>query len=123
MAVGGRKDTSYISSLEHGNDFLFDFTCSPCNADGKNKEAIKFCIECGEYLCGNCLNDHNRFAKMKKHQIVDPSKRQTIDTNQTTFMAPSITICCEKHSGKALDMFCGDHDEVCCAVCIALDHR
>ncbi|XP_060564174.1 uncharacterized protein LOC132723465 [Ruditapes philippinarum] len=123
MAVGGRKDPSYVSSLEHGNDFLYDYTCSLCAADGKNKEAAKFCIDCGEYLCGNCLNDHNKFPKMKSHKVVDPSEQSTIcRTNQTTSIAPTITICCEKHNGKPLEMFCSDHDEVCCAVCIALYH-
>ncbi|XP_053385734.1 uncharacterized protein LOC123537753 [Mercenaria mercenaria] len=27
------------------------------------------------------------------------------------------------HHGKLVDMFCKEHDEVCCAVCIAIKHR
>ncbi|XP_052778738.1 uncharacterized protein LOC128216209 [Mya arenaria] len=30
---------------------------------------------------------------------------------------------CEKHPGKALKLVCGDHDQLCCHVCVAVDHR
>ncbi|XP_060557695.1 uncharacterized protein LOC132718083 [Ruditapes philippinarum] len=30
---------------------------------------------------------------------------------------------CAIHHGKLVDMFCKDHDEVCCAACIAIKHR
>ncbi|XP_045210384.2 uncharacterized protein LOC123561832 [Mercenaria mercenaria] len=122
MAVGGRKVPSFAGSLEQGCDFLYDYTCSPCISDGKNKEAVKFCIDCGEYLCGNCLNDHNRFAKMKSHRLVDPAMYDSRFVSQKDVSVPAITICCEKHHGKVLDMFCGDHNAVCCAACLALDH-
>lgn len=29
---------------------------------------------------------------------------------------------CNKHHGKLLDMYCKDHEEVCCAVCAVIEH-
>ncbi|XP_052778786.1 uncharacterized protein LOC128216256 [Mya arenaria] len=30
---------------------------------------------------------------------------------------------CERHPGEALKLVCGDHDQLCCPVCVAMDHR
>ncbi|XP_045210382.2 uncharacterized protein LOC123561831 [Mercenaria mercenaria] len=122
MAVGGRKAPAFAVSPEQGCDFLYDYTCSPCISDGKNKEAIKFCVDCGEYLCENCLIDHNRFAKMKSHRLVDPERYDHGRISPKDSCVPTITIYCDKHHGEVLDMFCGEHDEVCCTICLELEH-
>ncbi|XP_060564165.1 uncharacterized protein LOC132723454 [Ruditapes philippinarum] len=124
MAVGGRKDPSYSNSLQHGCDFLHDFTCSPCENEGKNTEAVKFCMDCDEYLCISCLNGHNRYGGTKGHRVVDPANtnRSRVQVNRKGSDVQSITVTCSKHGGKVVDMFCGDHDEVCCADCLQLEH-
>ncbi|XP_053386549.1 uncharacterized protein LOC123538638 [Mercenaria mercenaria] len=30
---------------------------------------------------------------------------------------------CSVHNGKLIDMFCKDHDKVCCSACVAIKHR
>ncbi|XP_052778626.1 uncharacterized protein LOC128216074 [Mya arenaria] len=30
---------------------------------------------------------------------------------------------CELHPGEALKLECGDHDQLCCPVCVVFDHR
>jgi hypothetical protein len=34
-----------------------------------------------------------------------------------------LTDRCTHHEGKTIELFCGDHDELCCSVCVAVGHR
>lgn len=34
-----------------------------------------------------------------------------------------LTDKCTHHEGKILELFCADHDELCCSVCVAVGHR
>ncbi|XP_052781903.1 uncharacterized protein LOC128218297 [Mya arenaria] len=40
----------------------------------------------------------------------------------TTTITNAVEIC-ERHPGKSLELVCDDHDQLCCHVCIAVDHR
>ena len=102
------------------SDEYHDFTCSPCTKESRNISAKKFCVDCKNYLCENCLKQHNRFPLMKSHHIVDKAdgKRYTCSPHD---VIPVQT--CETHRGKLLDMYCESHEEVCCTACAAIHHR
>lgn len=94
-------------------DEYYDFPCRPCEKEGRNTSAEKFCVDCKYLLCSTCLGHHNKFDILKCHQILD----KTASVGQA-----SPTLQCEKHSGKVLDMFCMTHDEPCCIDCASKDH-
>ena len=114
MAVDGRnllsKSLYQVSDEDHG------FPCSPCSKEGKNVAAIKYCVECDENMCKKCLNDHNKFAAMKGHQLLDKVKTP----GGTTIELPSQR--CENH-GKLIDVYCPGHDAVGCSTCMNIEHR
>ncbi|XP_060568893.1 uncharacterized protein LOC132727425 [Ruditapes philippinarum] len=84
--------------------------------------AIKYCVDCTTYVCQNCLNDHNKFAALRKHQIVKITEVNELpgDTDQ---VQGKKSVECGSHYGQYVDRYCKDHDEVCCSVCVTIKHR
>ncbi|XP_045178415.2 uncharacterized protein LOC123538399 [Mercenaria mercenaria] len=120
MATGGN-----LGSLQNdASDALHDYTCAPCSDDGKNTEAMFQCTDCQIFYCQRCVTGHNKFTK--NHNVVDKaSKFFGQDKRQTGSVTSSAlpTNLCEEHLGQVIQMFCGQHDTVCCTICIAVKHR
>ncbi|XP_052236172.1 E3 ubiquitin-protein ligase TRIM33-like [Dreissena polymorpha] len=89
--------------------------CGACQREARHVEATHFCEECSENLCATCVQQHRKFPLMKDHVIKPRGGATAVKTVAMT--------TCEKHDGKALDMYCFDHDVVNCAACIAINHR
>ncbi|XP_045189180.2 uncharacterized protein LOC123546733 [Mercenaria mercenaria] len=110
----------FTKSTSKGSEEMFDICCSSCKEHGKTIEAKKFCVECGLYFCENCLGFHKIIPSLQSHHIVDSQGEQTQGKGEKLELP---TQRCSTHHGKLMDMFCGDHDEVCCGACIAIKHR
>lgn len=88
--------------------------CDPC--EGTSKVAIKFCSNCEESLCKDCVEYHKKFKATKSHHLM----------NLTAILRSKIPIAknfCEGHQDLPLDFYCTHHDTVCCRVCIPSDHQ
>lgn len=117
MATGNISTLSVIGSEE-----TFDTCCSPCTEYGRTNEAMAFCVDCGSNFCEACLRDHNKFAALRSHQIVDKSRNgeQNVTDGAKTTLS---TERCAVHHGNVIDTYCQDHDDVCCETCTAVKHR
>ena len=73
----------------------------------KETDAISFCPECKIYMCNKCKNIHLSF--FKNHQPYKFNKDEEIFTG----------FCKEKNHSMKLEFFCKDHNQLCCAACIA----
>ncbi|XP_052778680.1 uncharacterized protein LOC128216133 [Mya arenaria] len=110
--------SNFESSIHRGCDFIYDFSCSPCEENGFNTEAHHYCTQCKKYYCQNCVSKHN--VLYQKHAVLDRK-----DVKQWE-AAPGVVDALERcgmHPGEALKLVCGDHDQLCCSVCVAIDHR
>ncbi|XP_052806928.1 uncharacterized protein LOC128236110 [Mya arenaria] len=105
MATGG-------ASLYKGSDLIHDYGCSKCEEHDRNTEAQHFCQECEHYLCDNCVKLHNGYHK--KHTVYGRGDIQK--------WAGFALDKCDQHGNK-LEVHCDDHQELCCHVCVALNHR
>ncbi|XP_053387066.1 uncharacterized protein LOC123542714 [Mercenaria mercenaria] len=115
MATGG----SFSRTLEGGHEPFYDFPCSPCENEGKNMEAVKYCEECFVYMCDSCVRGHNRFPLNTRHKLLDQSQfGKVAQTKLVSFP----TKRCLKHPGEIINIYCGDHDVVCCSSCKVLEH-
>lgn len=112
MATGGIEDTS---------DETFVFMCSPCADDGRNVEAVSYCVDCQGYCCPPCTNVHKIVPVLKKHTVLDQTHFKSEDAGANLPAVP--TQRCSKHALKIVDLYCDDDDEVGCSTCMALDHR
>ncbi|XP_053390788.1 uncharacterized protein LOC128553638 [Mercenaria mercenaria] len=112
MASGGCEDTS---------DELFSFKCSPCLANNRNREAVKYCVECQGYYCQSCADVIHMIPGLKGHTLLDNSNYKSSGLPAGLPAVP--TERCSIHETKIVDMYCGNHDEVGCTTCMALNHR
>ncbi|XP_053390778.1 uncharacterized protein LOC128553630 [Mercenaria mercenaria] len=112
MASGGSEYTS---------DEIFNFKCSPCLASNRNREAVKYCVECQGYCCQSCADIIHIMPALKGHTLLDNSNYKSSSLNVGLPAVP--TERCSTHETKIVDMYCGNHDEVGCTTCMALNHR
>ncbi|XP_060576728.1 uncharacterized protein LOC132734050 [Ruditapes philippinarum] len=94
-----------------------DIKCSACKEQNKNTSADKYCVDCQDYYCSECLKLHETLPALKSHKLLNTDE----DKIGQLKMIP--TEKCERHHFKTVDMFCQNHDEVGCATCMATDHR
>ncbi|XP_053390422.1 uncharacterized protein LOC128553314 [Mercenaria mercenaria] len=111
MAEGGD-----LTSVKDGSDADFELVCTPCGEDDIREEAVKFCVECNQYLCTTCARCHRRIAASKSHKLLDRE-----DAKNTSMVA--MTAKCRYHPDRDIEMFCGTHDMVYCTKCVATEHR
>ncbi|WAR26028.1 hypothetical protein MAR_011732 [Mya arenaria] len=104
-------------SIQRGCDFIHDFACSPCEEDGLNTEAQHFCSQCTKHYCNNCVTKHN--GLYKRHTVLD---RKDVKKWAATPGTVDVLAGCERHPGESLKLVCGDHDQLCCHLCAAVDH-
>ena len=73
----------------------------------KELDAISFCPECRIYMCNKCQNHHTPL--FKNHHSHNLNKGEEIFTG----------FCKEKNHPNRLEYFCKEHNQLCCAACIA----
>ena len=115
MATGVRKDF-----VEGGSEEIFEFICTSCK-ETKIIEAEKYCQDCDEFYCLVCVDLHKRFPALRNHVILD--KRDKDNWGKQTKILTLPTETCHRHPGKHVELFCGQHKELCCHICVSLDHR
>ncbi|XP_071179135.1 uncharacterized protein [Mytilus edulis] len=89
--------------------------CSPCSAEGKSMVPFRFCSECEEMLCKDCVVYHMKFKATKSHHLIEASSIKTT--------IPSTNKYCTIHKDRFLDFYCVNHDKVCCRACIPENHQ
>lgn len=104
------------ASLEGGHDVIYDYSCTQCASDNLNAEASFYCKDCSKLFCGVCLEHHER--RLKGHKVLGKDKvKKWGSVRQVT---PAVQ--CDEH-GRESEMYCADHDCVCCHVCVDVRHR
>ena len=89
--------------------------CEPCYRTSKYTFAVKYCSDCEEFLCSECAVYHSKFKAFLSHHVVDVNV-----TSDQSFVGSNE---CPTHKDMTLDLFCSDHDSICCKSCIANMHR
>lgn len=114
MATGysGNKESVSITS-----DIFYDYTCSSCTEDGRNSEATHYCTQCEKLFCDSCIALHTKI--LRDHTVLGEQAKSLWKVQRWQ----SCLDGCERHAGKELEMFCSDHDKVCCTICVSVEHR
>ena len=91
--------------------------CEKC----KKREAIGFCRDCGKFVCEACIEVHQTWEDFATHKVIS---LEQLESNATEMVPPTRkTLCCSKHPGKELDLFCETDQELICQHCIVKMHR
>lgn len=92
--------------------------CESCKRDDTHVSAEYWCFDCDEPLCAVCLKTHKKNKFLMSHHTVD---LDFID------IFPTATIShisyCKTHGDSRVDLFCTDHESLCCRHCMTESHR
>lgn len=91
----------------------------PCTNCDLNATAKSRCIDCGEFLCGDCYNVHKRIRQTKEHRILTIKELLSTTTGEVLHRLAY----CSQHTNEQLKYFCDTCSEAVCRDCLIIDHR
>ncbi|XP_055999139.1 probable E3 ubiquitin-protein ligase MID2 [Ostrea edulis] len=91
--------------------------CMFCKRNDKSVTAKHWCKSCMESICDDCKFIHSYVPSLQGHKILSLSDAQELK-NDIEVDEP-----CSIHKGKFLEVYCTDHDKLCCSICFAIEHR
>ena len=102
-----------------------DYPCSPCVREKKLIESTSFCKDCNEKLCSQCVQFHKKFQVLRTHAIVNIVDHLAIKEAKKAEKKKvhKVDVRCKHHRGKLIELYCPEHDEVGCKVCMAMNHK
>ncbi|VDH95940.1 Hypothetical predicted protein [Mytilus galloprovincialis] len=92
--------------------------CDGCFRVDKSTNAVRFCMDCEESLCHECVAAHKTIKILTTHQLVDLK-----DSTAGKVKDLAAKKYCKTHNDYTLEYFCTYHDTLCCHACIPVDHR
>ncbi|KAH3718407.1 hypothetical protein DPMN_061211 [Dreissena polymorpha] len=108
----------FQSTKADGSDSLTDFCCSPCLEHKIDKFAEFYCDKCLKFFCAKCIQMHGQlFSKHVTYGRGDSAKWPLPKVVEDFLQQ------CEFHEEKNLEMFCNEHEQLCCTNCVVLNHR
>nr|XP_034317456.1 E3 ubiquitin/ISG15 ligase TRIM25-like [Crassostrea gigas] len=106
-----------ILSMSIDSDQSENQYCMFCQRNNKTVQAKHWCKTCTAIICDDCKFVHSYVPILESHRIVSLSDVEDLKTNI------EIDEPCLVHMGKYVEVFCQDHDQLCCTICFATKHR
>lgn len=107
-------------SIQTASDELFTSMCDPCNYDGVERQAIRYCQDCNEYLCLDCTESHRRFKNLRNHKIL--TGKDIPEATDTSRKFKNKIVCsCDQN--LEVNSYCEEHKDIICQACKTLKHR
>lgn len=94
--------------------------CWPCKRGNEEEEATEFCVTCKEPLCKMCSKCHRKSLISMNHKICLLSE---IGSCNFDSRHSRNSVCCAKHNGKQIELYCYNHKTPCCTLCFTEDHK
>lgn len=93
--------------------------CEPCLRDNEKEESSDYCLSCNEYLCMLCAKCHRKNMASRDHIIMKINELLSVQ------IVPDqrLSNCCPKHEDEKIHMYCHDHEQPCCGLCVGTEHR
>ncbi|XP_078341630.1 E3 ubiquitin-protein ligase TRIM33-like isoform X2 [Crassostrea virginica] len=113
----GLPQNKLIVSISVDTEQSENRNCMFCLRRSKTVEAKNWCKTCVEAICEDCKSFHLCVPSLQSHKIVSLSDVGNLN-NDIEIDEP-----CPIHKGKFLEVFCQDHDQLCCSICFATKHR
>lgn len=110
--------SEHTLDVETGSDDEKDRVCDACKTDDVIRPAIKYCLDCNQAICKNCVDCHRRIKQIKDHKLV-------LFTSEAVKVAEFLSTCmsCPEHPDKSIELVCKDHDVMFCILCASVNHR
>ncbi|XP_050355270.1 E3 ubiquitin-protein ligase TRIM33 isoform X1 [Nymphalis io] len=93
-----------------------------CNSCEDTEPATSYCVDCGEFICDNCVHAHQRLKITKDHTI--KSKEEAVSELQAAQGGRAAhDMYCRDHPQERLALFCETCDRLTCRDCQLQHHR
>ena len=92
--------------------------CNPCSRVDESSSATRWCVDCEDALCINCVKAHKGHKASTNHHVIDIGVISTLPTE-----ALKTQTTCSRHPDYIMDFFCTHHQISCCGNCILEEHR
>ncbi|XP_052680661.1 uncharacterized protein LOC128161419 [Crassostrea angulata] len=106
-----------ILSMSIDSDRSENQYCMFCQRNDKTVQAKHWCKTCTETICDDCKSFHSHVPLLQGHKIVRLADVEDL-RKETEIDEP-----CVIHKGKYVEVFCHDHDQLCCSTCFFTKHR
>ena len=116
MATGG----TFTGTVPEGTNEQFEHCCAPCSKRGNRIEAFHKCVECDECFCGKCVDIHSRLGATSGHMVLGKDQMGKVAGSKSKKQLP--TVRCHVHRGQNIEIYCADHDVICCNTCVSINH-
>ena len=97
---------------------LLNTSCDSCTRIDENSPATKWCVDCEDALCINCVKAHKGNRICMTHHVIDI---EVISTSPGEVLTTQEK--CSRHPDFIMDFFCNQHHVMCCRNCMSEDHR
>lgn len=91
--------------------------CGSCEVENEETRGVNYCFECCEAICETCTRFHKKNAASRRHTVCPLSS--ALDTCWQQHMYK----WCLNHPDRLIELVCNDHDDPCCSLCAATQHR
>lgn len=114
--VGLYPINDVLQKLVAGPDETY---CEPCLRDNEREKTSDYCLSCNEYLCMLCVKYHRKNMASRDHTIIKISEMLSMP------IVPEkrLSNCCPKHKNEKIQMYCHEHEQPCCGLCVGTEHR
>ena len=98
----------------------FTQSCGSCAERGVIIEATSYCHDCGDFQCGECIDNHSKIKMLIRHNIVPIEKVTSASPITNSFDKHYI---CLTHQNEDVRFYCADHDVILCSSCAVASHK
>ncbi|XP_060079301.1 protein PML-like [Ylistrum balloti] len=95
--------------------------CSFCLLKNVNEKAYWMCIECSDFLCNKCKDNHLGTRITFTHHII--SVVELVSGTYDKELRNTYRLQCEKHKDEILKFYCETCSSTVCRDCILLEHK
>jgi tripartite motif-containing protein 56 len=95
--------------------------CEGCNEANvsRRKQAVKFCVQCRQKVCEDCVSIHGRMTLFQGHRLVEIDD----DDVMRAAVREKAASKCDKHPDEALRLYCFDCQAAICFMCFVEEHK
>ncbi|XP_076471034.1 LOW QUALITY PROTEIN: transcription intermediary factor 1-alpha-like [Babylonia areolata] len=91
--------------------------CTGCESN----PATSFCLQCDDWLCGDCVTAHKRVRMTKDHQLT--SIEEALANKGSSSGPVEVSMMCRVHPKEKLTLFCERCEVLTCRDCQLLQHQ
>ncbi|XP_033100114.1 tripartite motif-containing protein 2-like [Anneissia japonica] len=82
--------------------------------------AVKFCKDCTQYFCIECVKSHSTVDILKLHTIFSLEELRSLTPEQQGILKPSL---CKTHMTQSLKFYCNSCNVPVCVECTVIEHK